>query len=144
MSVPVGRYAALVILGLALVACRTHRSTADNVTKELQSGATQVDIGRAADFAWDSMFVFGPYYPKAEICKTLRLTDSQCSSAGIKDVDEGEFLIVFLERGAVSKTESFPRKISNFDESCLTKPIVRNSATFAVERRPEVYLVCPR
>ena len=55
-----------------------------------------MDIGKSGDLAWDEMFVFGPYYPKDEICKTLNLSVSQCSAAGIKDVDEGEFLLVFI------------------------------------------------
>jgi hypothetical protein len=111
--------------------------------KELNAGARQIDIGRAADFAWDNLLVFGPYYPKNEICKTVKLPEADCSAAGIRDVDEGEFLMVFLNRsGVVSKTESFPRKIGNFDDSCLTKPIPKNAAKFIVERRPAIYLLC--
>jgi hypothetical protein len=88
------------------------------------------------------MFVFGPYYPKDGICKTLRLDGSQCSAAGIRDVDEGEFLLVFLQRGGVSKIESFPRTVGNFHESCLARDIARSAAVFTVERRPVVYLMC--
>jgi hypothetical protein len=88
------------------------------------------------------MFVFGPYYPKGAICRTLNLADLQCSAAGIKDVDENEFLLVFLERGEVSRIESYPRAVGNFDESCLAKDIARSAATVTVERKPSVYLVC--
>jgi hypothetical protein len=132
----------LAILGLTLVGCRTQRSITENITEQLRSGATRVDIGRTGDFVWDDMFVFSPYYPKAGVCNTLRLNASQCSAAGIRDVDEGEFLLVFLQRTAISRIESFPRTVGNFDESCLEKDIARSAAVFTVERRPIVYLMC--
>ena len=104
-----------------------------------------MDIGHSDDFAWDEMFVFGPYYPKDEICRTLKLGASQCSVAGIKDIDEGEFLLVFMQHGAASETLRFPRTIADFDESgrCLAKAIGKDVAVFTVERKANrVYLVC--
>jgi hypothetical protein len=142
MSALTSRCRMLVILGLTLVGCRTHRSITENITDQLRSGAIRVDIGRTGDFVWDDMFVFGPNYPKEGVCKTLRLNGSQCSAAGIRDVDEGEFLLVFSQRSAISKIESFPRTVGNFDEGCLAKDIARSAAVFTVERRPVVYLVC--
>jgi hypothetical protein len=91
------------------------------------------------------MFVFGPYFPKNEICRTLKSSASQCSAAGIKDVDEGEFLLVFMQHSAVSATLRFPRTIADFDESqrCLAKGIRRDAAVFTVEHKSgRVYLVC--
>jgi hypothetical protein len=58
------RYTMLAALGLTLVGCTRRRSITENVNEQLRSGATHVDIGRTGDFAWDDMFVFGPYYPK--------------------------------------------------------------------------------
>jgi hypothetical protein len=49
---------------------------------------------------------------------------------------------VFLQRGGVSKIESFPRTVGNFDESCLVRDIARSAAVFTVEQRPVVYLMC--
>ena len=105
------RYTVLAVLGLTLVGCTTHKSITENVNEQLRSGATRVNIGETGDFAWGDMFVLGPYSPKDETCKTLRLNSSECSAAGIRDVDEGEFLLVFLQRGKVSKIESFPRTV---------------------------------
>src|SRR6476660_4651075 len=97
MSSLLRRYSTLVLLGLALVGCRRHSTVIDNITHQLRNGATQVDIGHSGDFAWDEMFVFGPYSGKDQICRTLKLSASQCSAVGIKDVDEGEFLLVFTQ-----------------------------------------------
>lgn len=146
MSTKLRRYSTLALLSLALVGCRRHGSVVDNITHQLRNGATQVDIGQSSDFAWDEMFVFAPYYPKNEICKTLKLSASPCSATGIEDVDEGEFLLVFMQHGAVSETQSFPRTIADFDESerCLAKSIRRDAAVFTVERKSaRSTLVCP-
>jgi hypothetical protein len=144
MSTLLRRYSTLTILILALVGCRRHSSLVDNITQQLRNGATQVDMGHSG-FAWDEMFVFGPYSPRGEICRTLKLSGSQCSAAGIKDVDEGDFLLMFMQHGAVSETLTFPRTIADFDESgrCLAKAIGRDVAVFTVERKlNRVYLVC--
>lgn len=127
-----------------VVAARAYPSIADDISKHVQSGATQVDMARVAKFAWDEMFVFGPYYPRDAICRTLNLNASHCSEAGVKDVDEGEFLLVFMQGVAVSQTVRVPRNVANFDESnrCLARPIRRSAAVFTVKRRPTVYLVC--
>jgi hypothetical protein len=141
MRALVYRCAVLAVFGL-FGACTKHRSITEDVTKQIRSGATQVNIGQLGDFAWDRMFVFGPYYPKDAICRTLKVADSQCSAADIRDVDENEFLMVFLERGAVSRIESFPRTVGDFNESCLAKDIARGTATVTVARKPLVKLVC--
>jgi hypothetical protein len=139
------RYSTLALLGFALVGCRRHSSVIDTIAQQLRNGATQVDIGHSGDSSWDEMFVFAPYSPTDEICRTLKLSASQCTSAGIKDVEEGEFLLVFMRHGAVSETFSFPRTIADFDESarCSAKAIAKDEAVFAVQRRANrVYLVC--
>jgi hypothetical protein len=102
-------------------------------------------MAHSGDFAWDEMFVFGPYSPRGGICRTLKLSASQCAAAGIKDVDEGDSLLVFMQHGAVSETLTFPRTIADFDESgrCFGKAIGRDVAVFTVERKlNRVYLVC--
>lgn len=96
----------------------------------------------ATDFIWDDMFVFGPYSPRDEMCSTLKLAEPQCSKGGIRDVDEYEFLMVFLHGAAVTRIESLPRMVGNFDDNCLEKDLKRDGTVLAVDRRPQAYLVC--
>lgn len=138
---PVSRCAVLAMLSL-LMACTKHKSVTENATKQIQSGATEVNIGQVGDFLWDSMFAFGPYYAKDGVCRTLKLADSECLTAGIRDIDEGEFFLVFMQNGRVSRVESFPRTVGNFDEACLAKEIPRAKAQFKVERKAVLYLMC--
>ena len=83
------------------------------------------------------MFVFGPYQPKDWICKTLKVAEPQCSVAGIRDVDEGEFLLIFMQGSQVTNIEFFPRATADFDESekCMGKAIPKSEALFRVERK---------
>ncbi len=97
-----------------------------------------------ATFSWDTMFVFPPYAPKSEMCKMTELTQEECRKSELRDVDEGEFLLVFMRAGRISRVESFPRTLADFDESsrCAYTSIDRNKAAFKVVRQPRVLLVC--
>jgi hypothetical protein len=122
-----------------------NREVLENVSQQLRSGAAILDMGQAADFPWDEVFVFSPYYPKDDICKSLKLTPSRCSAAHIRDVDEAEFFLVFMQKGEISSTVRLPRAIANFEERdrCVATAIPRGVAVFTVERRDSVvYLVC--
>lgn len=138
--------AAWAIVGFDSKSLKTtrHKDVAEVLLGQLRSGARQVDMANAADFQWDEMLVFGPYYPKNEICGKLKTPASQCSAAGISDVDESEFLLVFMRSGAICGAARVPRAIANFDETerCMAKPIRRSAAIFTVQRRPDVYLFC--
>ena len=135
-------YSALV-LALNLVACTRHRNVVDNIAQQLRSGATRIDMARATDFAWDEVYVFNPYYPKDDICRTLKIDLPRCSRAGVTDVDEGEFLLVFTQNSEISQVVRFPRAIADFEESekCIAKGIARNAAIFSVRDEPKL-LVC--
>jgi hypothetical protein len=121
-----------------------NRDITEQVSRLLRSGATEIDMRQAADFPWDEMFVFNPYYPKDGICEALKLTAAQCSAAHFRDVDEGDFFLVFMQEGRISEAVGVPRAVANFEEShrCLGTGIRRSAAVFTVERKPEVYLVC--
>ena len=135
----------IAVLCALLIACNAQSSVGENIRKQLQSSATRIDAKSVATaFSWDEMFVFAPYTPKDEMCKKVGVTPTLCSKAKLRDVDEGEFLLVFMHGGAITHVEGFPRTIANFDESerCAAKPINRDRAIFKVERQSGFLLVC--
>jgi hypothetical protein len=127
---------------LALAACHKKTSVSEDIGRVLNSRASQVDMRSVANFVWDDMFIFGPYTPKDQICQTLKHSVSQCSYEGIRDVDESEHLIVFLHSASVTRVESLPRTVGDFDDNCLNKDLKRDAVVLSVQRRPRVYLVC--
>src|SRR6266516_671305 len=135
-------YIVFAALTLALIGCTKNSSLTSHIAtshleKELRSGATQVEVSSVNDFAWDKMFVFGPYQPRAWICQTLKVAEAQCARAGIRDVGEGEFLLIFMQGSQVTNIEFFPRTTADFDESekCMGKAIAKSEALFRVERK---------
>jgi hypothetical protein len=93
-------------------------------------------------FDWENVFVFGPYTPKDDECRILKHTDSQCLSEGLREVGENESLMVFLHGASVNRTESIPRSIADFDDSCLTRDLNKMTTKFILEKRPRAYIVC--
>ena len=131
----------VIVLCLGVAGCHKKTSISEDIGKLLQSGANQVDMRSVANFLWDDMFVFGPYTPKDQICQAVKHSASQCSYEGIRDVDEYEYLMVFLHGASVTQVDSLPRTV-DFDNNCLNKDLKRDAAVLSVERRPSVYLVC--
>jgi hypothetical protein len=125
----------LLAVGLTLVSCRSGDNMSYEVKKQLESGATEVDFNRIADFRWEILRVDGPIVDDKEYCDgELKLPEDYCS--------QGYYQLLFGNRDGSFELKTIRRKIANFDEHCLKKPIPRNASTFAIERRPETYLVC--
>jgi len=130
------------ILCVSSAGCHRHSSLREPLRKVVQSGATQWNISGISDFDWVDLFVFGPYTPKDAECQTLKHSASQCKSEGLRDVDENESLMVFLHDGSVIRVESIPRTIVDFNDNCLNKDFTREIASFFIEKRPRVSIVC--
>jgi hypothetical protein len=131
-----------IVLFLSSAGCRRNSSLSEPIGKVVQSGARQLNMGRVTNFAWEDVFVFGPYTPKDEECQTLKHSESKCLYEGLRDVDESESLLVFLHDASVNRVESIPRTIADFDDNCLNRDFKRAAAEFIVEKRPRVYIVC--
>jgi hypothetical protein len=115
------------------------------LNKRLAADATVVDFSTlTATLDWDRMYIFQPYSSKETICTVLQLSRDRCRSADIQDVDEGQFLLVFMQRNEIAHIEYIGRTVAEFEESdrCLAKAIRRTTATFNVERRDRPVLHC--
>jgi hypothetical protein len=136
----------LAALLLVVLGCNKSKSVTQAIDTQIRAGATVVNPAQLAHFDWDRLFVFGPYSYPESMCKDLGFSSRECSTAALKDVDEGDFLLVFLKDRTICHRETFSRLNGNFDKSCLETAIPRAAARFAIDRRAGggVYLVCPR
>jgi len=75
-----------IILCVYFAGCRRSSTLSATIGKVVQSGASQLNLSSVANFAWEDVFVFGPYTPKDEECQTLKHFEAQCSCAGLRDV----------------------------------------------------------
>src|SRR4051812_1264957 len=110
---------------LIVLGCHKNRDLTHSIDMQIRAGAKVVDIAQLADFDWDHLFVFWPYSSPDVICKVLGFSSHECSAAAFKDVDEGEFLLVFLKDRTICYRENFSRLYGNFDKSCLGRPIAK-------------------
>ena len=132
----------VIILCISAAGCRKTLRLSEAVGKVVQSDATRLNLSSVADFAWEDVYVFGPYTPRTFECQTLKRSVSQCSHEDLREVDEGENLMVFLHESSVNRVESIPRTIVDFDSSCLNSDFKRATAEFLVEKRPRAHIVC--
>jgi hypothetical protein len=130
----------VIMFCLVLTGCLKRTSVSAKIGKQLQPGASQLDMRSVTNFIWDDMYVFGPYTPNGQICRTLKHAEAQCSHERIRDVDEYESLIVFVRGASVTRMESLPRTIADFDHGCLNKEFKRDAAVLSVHRRPACVL----
>lgn len=129
------------VLVLLCVDCKRDQSVSERIAEQLRAGATKVDVGQLARFDWDQLFVFGPYdYPKA-MCDAIEISPMDCSWTGFADVDEGEFVLVFMNGRKIAHRENFPRFIGDFDQACLRKKVAKSKARFTVDKKTGVIVL---
>jgi hypothetical protein len=59
------------------------------------------------DFEWDKFYLFGPYEPTDEICRYIKISDTDCSNAGISgSPSEGQMTMIFMKGARVVHIET--------------------------------------
>ena len=71
------------------------------------------------------------------MCDTIGISLVDCSWTGFSDVNEGEFVLVFMHGHRIVRRESFSMLIGNFDESCLRKKVARANAQFTIDKKTD-------
>ena len=95
--------------------------------------AQRIVLSDLTRFAWDELFLFGPYQPKSMVCATLGIGEMQCESRIlVTSVDDGEMLIAFRKSGALVHSELHYRWHGDFTPLPSVQPIPLSRATFRV------------
>lgn len=95
--------------------------------------AQRVVLSQLTSFAWDEVFLFGPYFPKADVCSVLAIPVSQCEgSVAVESADDGEMTLAFRKSGALVHTELHYRWHGDFTPTPMSQPIARSKANFRV------------
>lgn len=92
------------------------------------------------NFAWDQMFVFGPYTPIGEIEKALGTTTwSPARESGIESSDTF-CLLVFVSQKRIVEYSQFNRSSGDFSPVSSTTPYTRSNAVFSVHLDPSGWI----
>jgi hypothetical protein len=94
----------------------------------------EIDLVSMVPFKWDELFLFEPYSPRSEVCKELRLKESECSSiVKSESTDDGQMLLVFKLEAQIVHTEMHIRFNGDFTPLDFKQPITPTTAKFRVQ-----------
>ena len=105
-----------------------------NLKKEIRDkGAKEINLAKLVPFAWDELFLFGPYQPTEAICAKLGLSPTECKSKITKkSTDDSEMLMVFLKKGQIAHVEMHYLFHGDFIPNVHDQPLTPETALFVV------------
>ena len=108
------------------------RAVSRSLAAEVRRGpGTVVDLAQVAPFAWDRVFVFTPYTPKAQIELCLGFPWDGAKRSNIES-SKGNNLVVFVLDGAVVCWFDHSRADGELGDLADPKGYTRAEAKFAV------------
>lgn len=94
----------------------------------------EIDLARVVPFKWDELFLFGPYTPRSEVCKELKLNEPECLIVvKSESTDDGEMFLVLRHQGNIVHTEMYIRFNGDFTPLDFKQPITPTDAKFTVK-----------
>jgi hypothetical protein len=97
---------------------------------------TELHLSQAAPFAWDEVYLFGPYTPREQVCKTLRIPVSDCQRfIPFESVDDGDMTLAFMLQHCMARYTMHRRKNGDFlPLAAAGQAIAEERASFRVVR----------
>lgn len=113
------RQFALWLLCLALLACSKHgedEQFSSALAARYQSLTAQqplIPLTQLTNFAWDQVFLFGPYTSTQELTRITGVAIDKSASHALEERDDIHIL-VFLQQKKLAKLIAVPRGVMNF------------------------------
>jgi hypothetical protein len=99
----------------------------DSIGEQARSTGA-VDMTKAADFAWSHVRIYTPYSSRDGVCKDLGELAPDCGSKAPAHVSEGEYLLVFINKGKAVRYLPHHRRNGNFLTSTGVLTLRRDAA----------------
>jgi hypothetical protein len=103
--------------------------------KAMPSGT--VNMAELADFAWDELYIFGPYTSQDEIAVALGRPWSDTSISHRDDIT----LLLFVRRGQPYAYLNYSRMAGDFVPVARLTPYTREEAVFSTRLEDNRYIV---
>lgn len=122
------------MMSILVAAC----SDAPDVSKAIgklieQRESKTIRLAEATRFAWDQVYLFGPYTPRQDVCSTLRIPDNDCERlVPFESSDDGEMSIAFLAQGEFVHFTRHVRSNGDFTPVPAEQPLSSDQAVFRV------------
>jgi hypothetical protein len=119
----------LLVLLVSIPGCTAKAPVSERVGGAVGGGEV-IDLMQLSDFAWDNLFVFSPYTPRASVCSRLSEAWSACELSLPPYVGEGSYLLVFVGGNSVVHHEMHSRGNGDFCTSSCALVVAASEARF--------------
>lgn len=128
------------VLGFMFCSCTSQekqlsRSFASAIEQASQKEPAHLIVTNITDFAWDKMFIFGPYTPVATIQQALGIPWEGARKSGI-EWNDSFCLLVFMHDGKVVQSCSLSRASGDFSGFSSTNALSPSEAVFKISQTP--------
>lgn len=125
---------AMTLVSLTVVACSNAPDVSQAIGKRIEERRSDtIRLADATSFAWDQVYLFGPYTPRQDVCSTLRIQASDCERlVSFESSDDGEMSLAFLARGELVHFTRHVRSNGDFTPVPAEQPLSRDQAVFRV------------
>ena len=124
----------LVLFASAGSAACTERSLINRIATQVRVADSTIRLDAATPFAWDTVYLFGPYTPASIVRQRLADRISSRMAASM-EMAEGEVLLVFVADGRIVASARMPRYAGDFTEVARAGPLTPEQAVFRVTGR---------
>jgi len=99
----------------------------------------EIDLVEVVPFNWDELYLYGPYMPRSEICKDLKLKELECLIVvSSESTDDGDMFLVLRHKKKIVHTEMYRRFNGDFTPLDFKLPITPSEAKFVVKEEGKV------
>lgn len=128
----------LPLLIFALAGCAKLHPVSEAIGKQANSSDAQtVRLADTTPFAWDQVYLFGPYTGRSAVCEALKIEAGQCAQQiAFESGDDSEMSLAFLSQGKLVQYVPHLRKHGDFTPvpELAGQPIKAGDAVFRVVR----------
>jgi hypothetical protein len=117
------------VVAIAYAAYSGDETMSDRIDAQVRRSG-ELNLNKATDFEWDSVYIFGPYTGRESVCGKLSAIWSECDPIVPAYVAESGYLFVFTNGGPVVKHEWHLAWNGTFCEKVLGVSIASKDAMF--------------
>jgi len=121
-----------------LAACYRGKDISESLDKAvLIPHAGEVRLADLTRFDWDSLYLFGGYTARENICKTIQLEIDECArQIPFEWVAESNAALLFLSKGDLVHAEQHAYSKGEFKPLPESQPLTPTTAVFRIVRTP--------
>lgn len=126
--------ATLASVALSLLGCSAGEEVSETIASRIRApNLKEFRLTDATKFDWEKVYFFGPYMPRAEVCKRLAVQQKDCDSVvSFESVDDGVISLAFISGTGAIRYVRHKRINGDFFPLPKDQPISAAKAVFRI------------